>query len=172
MDPSVSHDYDTVLAGQEPHSIEQLEKARNWAKRIDVQIQKEQLGHAFFNGKHYSLDGVSTSYSHGFEHGYLYFSDSQSFLTQLQQIAGTQTTYLQGEVQAGRLRNTPELDMSVYFYDLPSTPKRRNRYLFPDETTPLRVHRLDMLFTGAGFKYPYEDLVYPGKVLFMSREFR
>jgi UDP-glucose:glycoprotein glucosyltransferase len=99
------------------------------------------------------------------------FFDSQNFLAQLQQTAGTQTTYLQGEVQAGRLLNTPELDMSVYFYDLPTTPKRRNRYLFPDETAPLRVHRLDSLFTGAGFEYPYKDLIYPGKVLFMSREF-
>jgi UDP-glucose:glycoprotein glucosyltransferase len=171
LDPSVSHDYDTVLAGQEPHSIEQLEKARNWAKRVDVQIQKEQLGHAFINGKHYPLDGVRVFYSPGFEHGFLCFFDLQNFLAQLQQTAGTQTAYLQGEVQAGRLRNTPELDMSVYFYDLPATPKRRNRYLFPDETTPLRVYRLDSLFTGAGFEYPYKDLIYPGKDLFMSREF-
>jgi len=92
------------------------------------------------------------------------------FLTQLQQTAGIQTQYFQGEVQSGRLRNTPDLDMSVYFYDLPSTPKRRNRYLFPDETSPLRVHRLDSLFTGAGYEYPYKDLIDPGKFLAILRE--
>lgn len=47
-----------MIAGQETHSIEQLEKARAWAKRVDVETNKGQLGHAFFNGKHFPLDGV------------------------------------------------------------------------------------------------------------------
>jgi hypothetical protein len=59
LDPSVSHDYDTVLAGQEAHSIAQLKKARAWAKRLDVANQKGALGHAFVNGKYFAIDDVS-----------------------------------------------------------------------------------------------------------------
>lgn len=142
LDESVSHDYDTVLAGQEPHSVERLAKAERWAKRMDVQSRKWELGHVFLNGKHFPLD--------------------TNFLVSLQREVGLQTQYLQTEVQVGRLSSNQPVDMSTYFYDLPSTPKRRNRFLFPDpETSPLRVERLDTLFRTSGFEWPNEDLLYP-----------
>ena len=68
---------------------------------------------------------------------------------QLQREAGTQTAFLAGEVHADRLNSTIQatMDMSNYFYDLPTTPKRRNRYLFPDPVNaPLRVHPINALF--------------------------
>jgi UDP-glucose:glycoprotein glucosyltransferase len=67
----------------------------------------------------------------------------------LQRDVGTYTAFFAGEVHAGRLNSSIQatLDMSNYFYDLPTTPKRRNRYLFPDSTNaPLRVHSINTLF--------------------------
>lgn len=82
----------------------------------------------------------------------------------LQRDAGAQTAFLSGEVQAGRLTNAIQetIDMSTYFYDLSTTPKRRNRYVFPDASTaPLRVQSIDALF-GDKDKWA-QSLVYPGK---------
>ncbi|KAG8807237.1 hypothetical protein FRC17_004564 [Serendipita sp. 399] len=144
LDPSVSHEYDIVVEGQEPHAIELLQNAKKWAERMDVKTQSGDLGHVFFNGRHYPLDAT--------------------FLVSLQRDAGSQTAYFQNEVQIGKVSSSSGVDFSTYFYDLPSTPKRRNRYLFPDpETSPLQVKRLDALFRGAGFEYPYRDLLTPAE---------
>lgn len=61
LDPSVSHDYDTVAEGAEQHSKEQLFKATKWAERLDLTIAgaKGAFGHVFFNGRYYLLDGVN-----------------------------------------------------------------------------------------------------------------
>lgn len=88
----------------------------------------------------------------------------QDFLAYLQQEAANQVKYIQDEIQLGRLASDEDLNMSNYFYDLPTTPKRRNKYLFPDsDKAPLRVHSLDKLFGDVGLEYPSKELVYPGK---------
>ena len=58
LDKTVSHDYDTILKGEEPHAVERLEKAKQWAGRLDVKSHKGGLGHVFLNGKHFPLDTV------------------------------------------------------------------------------------------------------------------
>ena len=54
--------------------------------------------------------------------------------------------------------------MSVYFYDLPSTAKRRNRHVYPStQAGNLKVFALPDLFDQVGIDRAAMDYVYPSK---------
>jgi UDP-glucose:glycoprotein glucosyltransferase len=67
----------------------------------------------------------------------------------------------------GKLVDPEEsLDVSVYFYDLPTTVKRRNPFIYPsNQPGSLRVINLPEIFERAGIPRSTLDYVYP-------REFR
>ncbi|QRW18757.1 glycosyltransferase family 24 protein [Rhizoctonia solani] len=52
--------------------------------------------------------------------------------------------FFQEQLYAGTLVDAPETDVSVFMYDLPTTAKRRNKFIYPSGN--LRVYALDNLF--------------------------
>lgn len=51
--------------------------------------------------------------------------------------------------------------MTNYFYDLPTTSKRRNPYIFPSQPQGiLKIANIPALFTKIGFKLP-SSYIYP-----------
>lgn len=57
--------------------------------------------------------------------------------------------------------------MSNYFYDLPTSSKRRNRYIFPSNAAgSLRIVNLPELFGRARFRVSPPTYIYPRRWLF------
>ena len=54
--------------------------------------------------------------------------------------------------------------MATYFYDLPTTLKRRNMFIYPAESGPgrLQVYNLPAVSKEVGVKWDELDYVYPG----------
>lgn len=58
--------------------------------------------------------------------------------------------------------------MSNYFYDLPTSSKRRNRYIFPSNAAgSLRIVNLPELFGRARFRVSPPTYIYPRRWLFL-----
>lgn len=51
--------------------------------------------------------------------------------------------------------------MSNYFYDLPTTSKRRNQYIYPSGSSPLRIFNLHDLFAQTLFSVSPASYLYP-----------
>lgn len=71
-------------------------------------------------------------------------------------------TYLEPQVLAGNL--TDSANMSVYFYDLPTSVARRNRHIYPADTPgSLKVANLMEVFSRVKAWPVPSDFVYPGE---------
>jgi UDP-glucose:glycoprotein glucosyltransferase len=68
------------------------------------------------------------------------------------------------QVYMGLLSDSIE-DVSVYFYDLPTSAKRRNRYIFPTNKpgASLRVVCLPEVFAQTGYEAISGSYVHAGK---------
>ncbi|KAF8707514.1 UDP-glucose:Glycoprotein Glucosyltransferase, partial [Rhizoctonia solani] len=120
---------------------EELQPAAAYAKRLRLGAQDGSgKGHVFINGKHFAYD--------------------DNFLRHLQTEMGTQVNFFQEQLYAGTLIDAPETDVSVFMYDLPTTAKRRNKFIYPSGN--LRVYALDNLFNSVGAtKLLKDSFVYP-----------
>lgn len=68
----------------------------------------------------------------------------QNFLPHLQQEIVKQGGWLREYYLEGQIKDGD--DVENLFYDLPTTPKRRNQYLYPNsEPGSLRIHALPQL---------------------------
>jgi UDP-glucose:glycoprotein glucosyltransferase len=56
---------------------------------------------------------------------------------------------------------TEDEDVSTYFYDLPTTYKRRNEFIFPTETKPLQIVDLKESFRGLDSLLEEDKFVHP-----------
>ncbi|ELU41219.1 UDP-glucose:glycoprotein glucosyltransferase, putative [Rhizoctonia solani AG-1 IA] len=110
---------------------EELQPAAAYAKRLRLGAQDGSgKGHVFINGKHFAYDDVS------------------------------RVNFFQEQLYAGTLVDAPETDVSVFMYDLPTTAKRRNKFIYPSGN--LRVYALDNLFHSVGAtKLLKDSFVYP-----------
>ncbi|KAI0090064.1 glycosyltransferase family 24 protein [Irpex rosettiformis] len=88
-----------------------FEKTRQYAKRLSTDLESSIQGHAFVNGKHFELN--------------------DEFLRSMQVEASQQLQHLQEKVYLGVIGDEESERMATYFYDLPSTSKRRNRFIYP-----------------------------------------
>ena len=52
--------------------------------------------------------------------------------------------------------------METYFYDLPTTSKRRNRYIFPSDPSSLNIVNLPELFGKTRMRVSSSTYIYPG----------
>ena len=70
----------------------------------------------------------------------------------------------------GELRDEDHAEsISTYFYDLPTTAKRRNAYIHPSaQVGSLRIVNLPELIEGNGLESKPGAFVYPGEY-FMAR---
>ncbi|KAG9088588.1 hypothetical protein FS749_002047, partial [Ceratobasidium sp. UAMH 11750] len=116
-----------------------LQPAVDYAERLSLTAESEtSKGHVFINGKHFDYD--------------------DSFLRHLQNEMGAQINFFQEQMYTGAL--TEETDVSMFMYDLPTTAKRRNNFIYPSGN--MKVYALDNLFNGAGAtKQIKEAFIYP-----------
>ncbi|BGP16173.1 hypothetical protein JCM10213_001389 [Rhodosporidiobolus nylandii] len=120
-----------------------LSKTREYLKRLGVALPsgaqngKAALGSFFMNGAFFPID--------------------EDFTQNLQRTLGLHTQFLQQEAYSGGL--TDDVDAKTYFADLPSTHKRRNRYMFPSEGNPLRFVNLVEAFDGIDPRFVRSDYV-------------
>ncbi|SCZ98554.1 BZ3500_MvSof-1268-A1-R1_Chr3-1g05461 [Microbotryum saponariae] len=111
-----------------PIGVERVNKARAYAKRLGVAGSDEasSVGAFLINGAFFEFDEEWTQH--------------------LQQTLSAHVQYEQQEVYFGKL--TSETDVENFFYDLPTTHKRRNRFVFTSEANPLKVVNLVEVLEG------------------------
>ncbi|KAF9530297.1 UDP-glucose:glycoprotein glucosyltransferase-domain-containing protein [Crepidotus variabilis] len=115
-----------------------FEQLKKYSDRLGCSLAANPGGHAFFNGKHFN------------------FNDE--FLPQLQQEINNQMSAIQEKVYEGTLSDAEKPEsMSNYFYDLPTTSKRRNRFIFA--SGHLKITNLVTLFEKTRFRV--SSYVYP-----------
>ncbi|KAI0696066.1 glycosyltransferase family 24 protein [Cytidiella melzeri] len=122
-----------------------IEKLRQYARRLGADLQSAPQGHAFVNGKHFDLN--------------------DEFLRNMQVEAGQQLLHLQEKVYLGELSDDDSGRMSTYFYDLPSSSKRRNKYIFPSTTSgatgDLKIVNLMDLVEKSQFPFSSGSFLHP-----------
>ncbi|KAF9447216.1 glycosyltransferase family 24 protein [Macrolepiota fuliginosa MF-IS2] len=125
-----------------------LGKIRKYEVRLGTSKKESKTGrgHAFFNGRYLSLD--------------------DEFLRALQTEAGQYMQYLQEKVYTSVISD--ETNMETYFYDLPTTSKRRNRYIVPSTPGGLKIvnvpevmssSELESVLGTGSWLYPESDTV-------------
>ncbi|EJC97612.1 uncharacterized protein FOMMEDRAFT_171561 [Fomitiporia mediterranea MF3/22] len=129
---------------------EQIERAHLYAQRLDATPASCPSGHAFVNGKHFDLD--------------------DTFLKQLQNEMSMQIQFLQEKVYMAEISDENADTIDTYFYDLPSTDLRRNRYIFPSTSSKpgplgsvsgLRIVNVPEMFEKSGFAPGSGAYLYP-----------
>ncbi|KAH9946426.1 glycosyltransferase family 24 protein [Epithele typhae] len=127
---------EAILAGTEGD----LDHVRAYAKRLSLDAADN--GHAFMNGKHFDLD--------------------DNILQSFQQEAMQQLQHVQMKVYQGQLSDEHAAGVSTYFYDLPTTGKRRNVYIYPSSKPgSLRIFSLPELIGGNGLSSAPQAFVNP-----------
>ncbi|KAH7098875.1 UDP-glucose:glycoprotein glucosyltransferase-domain-containing protein [Auriculariales sp. MPI-PUGE-AT-0066] len=129
-------DFDMVVSpppsedGSEVVSEPRLAAARAFAKRLSLPVPSGQPGYAFVNGKFFDLD--------------------DDFFRSLQSEVGSMTEYMTGKIRADEVND--DTDFDNYWYDLPTSSKSRNQYIFPSaKTGPLKIVNLPEVFERTGF---------------------
>ncbi|KAK8869940.1 hypothetical protein IAR55_000508 [Kwoniella newhampshirensis] len=127
--------FDEVIASEDyDHHLAQTAEYMN---RLLATKQESKAGHLFINGKYTPLGGHWTAI--------------------VQSEMASQLGYLQEQIMLG---DAPE-DMSTYFYDLPSSSKRRSKLVIPGTgETKLRSYNLIDLFQDDAAKKLTSDFVY------------
>ncbi|KAI0754012.1 glycosyltransferase family 24 protein [Daedaleopsis nitida] len=135
---TVERDLDKILEGTEGD----LEKQKAYANRLRADLASAPQGHVFFNGKHFDLD--------------------DDFLRYLQVESAEHIQHLQYKVYSGELTDEDAAQVATYFYDLPTTAKRRNMYIHPsNKAGSLRIYSLPELIEGNGLSSAPGAFMYP-----------
>ncbi|KAI0641470.1 glycosyltransferase family 24 protein [Trametes meyenii] len=139
-DEEIVNDLDSILDGEEGD----LEGAREYATRLGVTLASAPQGHVFVNGKHFDLD--------------------DNFLQYLQVEYNQQLQHLQYKVYKGELTEDDKEKLSTYFYDLPTTARRRNVYIHAAQKPgSLRIFSLPELIERNGLNSTPGAFVYPAE---------
>ncbi|TCD67335.1 hypothetical protein EIP91_000256 [Steccherinum ochraceum] len=129
---------DTVVGAIES----KVEKAKEYATRLGVSLEGGSQGSTFVNGKWFELN--------------------DEFLRNMQMEIGEQMQHLQAELYADTITDDDSASMSTYFYDLPSSLKRRNKHIFPSKKTgSLKILSLPDLNARFGLPLSEGAFVYP-----------
>ncbi|KAF9051644.1 glycosyltransferase family 24 protein [Panaeolus papilionaceus] len=122
-----------------------IEKIGDYVDRLGAGLSPTApMGHAFFNGKHFDFD--------------------DDFLRSLQTELSAQTQFLASKVYEMELTDDNHGDtMANYFYDLPTTSKRRNKYIFPSGSAAANIRIVNMpeIFNQLKLKLSSWSYVYP-----------
>ncbi|KAJ3001154.1 hypothetical protein NUW54_g6613 [Trametes sanguinea] len=138
LDEDIEKDLDVILEGSEGD----LEKPRAYARRLGASLSTAPQGHVFVNGKHFDLD--------------------DEFLRLLQTEYLEQLQHIQMKVYKGELTDEDAGSISTYFYDLPTTAKRRNTYIHPTQKAgSLRIFALPELIEKNGLNSTAGAFIYP-----------
>ncbi|KAI0063832.1 hypothetical protein BV25DRAFT_1801498 [Artomyces pyxidatus] len=138
-------DFESVVAGVADGSEQWIEKARAYAQRLGTSSTSAPNGHAFLNGQYYVLD--------------------DTFLNSLQMAVGKSAQYFQEHVYDGSITEETIGDISMYFYDLPTTLARRNRHIVPPSNGDgARVVNIGEVLQKADFRTSSSSFLYPESV--------
>ncbi|CDO68442.1 Glycosyltransferase Family 24 protein [Trametes cinnabarina] len=138
LDEDLEQDLDVILEGTEGD----LEGPRAYAMRLGATLSSAPQGHVFVNGKHFDLD--------------------DEFLRLLQTEYTEQLQHFQMKVYKGELTDEDAPKISTYFYDLPTTAKRRNTYIHPTQKAgSLRIFSLPELIKKNGLNSTAGAFIYP-----------
>ncbi|KAJ7136717.1 glycosyltransferase family 24 protein [Mycena epipterygia] len=132
-------DFDAIVRGDGPESSS-LEKGRSYAERLGATLTESSRGHGFVNGKHLDMD--------------------DTFWRAMQGEIAQQLQHFQELIYGGKLSDESTEGISTYFYDLPTSSLRRNRYIFP-ASGDLRVVNVLDLFGRTGFRVTPSTFIYP-----------
>ncbi|KAF8812128.1 hypothetical protein BYT27DRAFT_7133469 [Phlegmacium glaucopus] len=135
-------DLKSILEGADADVQVPLDKIAAYTERLDATPDTSPLGHAFFNGKHLDMN--------------------DDFIRKLQIEFTQQLGFLQEKVYGGSLSDENKGEtMETYFYDLPTTSKRRNRYTFPSDASSLSIVNLPELFAKVRLRVSSSTYIYP-----------
>ncbi|OCH94043.1 glycosyltransferase family 24 protein [Obba rivulosa] len=135
-------DLTAILDGKSESWPGQEEKARAYARRLGATLESSPFGHVFVNGKPFDLD--------------------DEFLRHMQLEVGQQLQHVQEQLAAGVLSDSDGERISTYFYDLPTTIKRRNQYVYPSSKSgSLRIVDMQEAIARASFPSQHGSYIYP-----------
>ncbi|KAH6906727.1 hypothetical protein BKA70DRAFT_1372357 [Coprinopsis sp. MPI-PUGE-AT-0042] len=128
--------------------LELEEKLVAYHRRLATTLSSSKTGHAFFNGKHYPYNA--------------------GFLSHLQNDAMEHQQYYMEQVYRGLLTDEilKEKGLGNHFYDLPTTNKQRNRYIFPKTRIDLKMLNIPEVLDKAGLTFDSKSYLYPTSVVF------
>jgi UDP-glucose:glycoprotein glucosyltransferase len=169
-------DLEDILSGKisPPASFETLPL---YVSRLGLTLASSPTGHAFVNGKHYIMDEVRDTYL--LVNPLLTSAIRASYATcswrPLNKHNTCKNKYRLGvipippsliaalQVYSGKLTDDSVESMSNYFYDLPSSTKRRNRHIIPGSAPgSLRIFNLPEIFSQTDFKTSASSFIYTG----------
>ncbi|KAE9396725.1 glycosyltransferase family 24 protein [Gymnopus androsaceus JB14] len=127
-----SVDFDSIISGTNPA----------YATRLGATASAFPTGHGFVNGKYFVFD--------------------ENFLRNMQTEIARQLVHLQEEIYAGHLTDDDNETISTYFYDLPTTRRRRSKYVLPSKDN-LEIVSLPELLSESGFGVTPASFVYPAE---------
>lgn len=95
-------------------SVDLISRLTKYCERLALTNEASKAGHLFVNGKYAPL--------------------SDDWIRNLQSEVGEQTQFLQESIWGGEIVDSEELDMSTWFYDLPTTAASRNAHIYPSSS--------------------------------------
>ncbi|KAG8997541.1 hypothetical protein FRB90_012486, partial [Tulasnella sp. 427] len=95
-------------------SVDLINRLTKYCERLALTNEASKGGHLFVNGKYSPL--------------------SDDWIRNLQTDVGEQTQFLQEAIWGGEVVDSEELDMSNWFYDLPTTAATRNAHIYPSSS--------------------------------------
>ncbi|KAJ6626996.1 glycosyltransferase family 24 protein [Mycena sp. CBHHK59/15] len=131
-------DFNVIMRGDGPVPVP-IDKGRAYADRLSADLASSSGGHAFVNGKHFDMD--------------------DSFWRAMQGEIAQQLQHFQEALYGGKISDETG-SIGTYFYDLPTSSLRRNRYIFPASGS-LRVVSLPELFARSGYRTTPSTFIYP-----------
>ncbi|KZT24849.1 glycosyltransferase family 24 protein [Neolentinus lepideus HHB14362 ss-1] len=142
----VPPDLEAVLEATIESNSQDINAVAEYSRRLGATLSASPSGHAFVNGKHYDLD--------------------DDFLRHMQIEVGAQLQHIQEKVYIGEITDADAESVSTYFYDLPSTAKRRHSLIYPAVSTSnkpgsLQIRSLPEVFARAGKYIDIEGYLHP-----------
>ncbi|CAK9782754.1 hypothetical protein CC85DRAFT_260485 [Cutaneotrichosporon oleaginosum] len=128
--------FDEVLAS--PELGERLNATKAYLERLGATPADSATGHVFINGIHSPMHNQWTH--------------------QLQGVVSSQLGYLQEALQAGE--GPTKETIGTFFYDLPTTSKRRNKVIIPSPDNDLRAYSVLDVFDGTAMVLA-KQFIYP-----------
>ncbi|KAK7462762.1 killer toxin resistant protein [Stygiomarasmius scandens] len=137
-------DLDIILTGTNlgEESEDPLKKAEVYAERLGATLSSSPTGHAFINGKHFDMN--------------------ENFLRLMQIEIGKQLQHYQEQIYEGKLSDANNETISTYFYDLPTSVQRRNKYIIPTQAE-LQIFNLPEIFARTRFRDHPSAYLYPSE---------
>nr|GAT58270.1 predicted protein [Mycena chlorophos] len=136
-------DFDSVIEGDPDGAVElSIQKSRVYAERLGATLAESPGGHGFVNGKHLDID--------------------DGFWRAMQGEVARQFQYFQEMIYSGKITDENSAEIPTYFYDQPTTSRRRNQYIFP-ASGEVRLVNMPELLRRTGLNVKRSAFVYPAE---------